>query len=45
VKIEYTHPLPEKFDLVITARAFGPNANRLWTWTNMPCLVTPPGGR
>ena len=28
VKIEYTHPLPEKFDLVITARAFGPNANR-----------------
>ncbi len=28
VKIEYTHPLPEKFDLVITAGAFGPNANR-----------------
>jgi phosphoglycerol transferase len=28
VKIEYAHPLPEKFDLVITARAYGPNANR-----------------
>lgn len=28
VKIEYTHPLPEKFDLVITAKAFGPNANQ-----------------
>ena len=28
MKFEYTHPLPEKFDLVITARAFGPNANR-----------------
>jgi phosphoglycerol transferase len=28
VKIEYTHPLPEQFDLVITARAYGPNANK-----------------
>jgi len=28
VKIEYSHPLPEQFDLVITARAYGPNANR-----------------
>ena len=27
VKIEYAHPLPEKFDLVITAKAFGPNAH------------------
>lgn len=27
VKIEYDHPLPEKFALVITAKAFGPNAN------------------
>ena len=28
MKIEYTHPLPEQFDLVITARAYGPNANK-----------------
>ena len=28
VKIEYKAPLPEKFDLVITAKAFGPNANK-----------------
>ncbi|KNC89089.1 phosphatidylglycerol--membrane-oligosaccharide glycerophosphotransferase [Trabulsiella odontotermitis] len=28
VKIEYNEPLPEKFDLVITAKAFGPNANK-----------------
>lgn len=28
VKIEYAEPLPEKFDLVITAKAFGPNANK-----------------
>lgn len=28
VKIEYKEPLPEKFDLVITAKAWGPNANR-----------------
>ena len=28
VKIEYKEPLPEKFDLVITAKAFGPNANQ-----------------
>lgn len=28
VKIEYAAPLPEKFDLVITAKAYGPNANR-----------------
>ncbi len=28
VKIEYAQPLPEKFDLVITAKAFGPNANK-----------------
>ncbi|MDU2937690.1 MAG: phosphatidylglycerol--membrane-oligosaccharide glycerophosphotransferase [Enterobacteriaceae bacterium] len=28
VKIEYKAPLPEKFDLVITAKAWGPNANR-----------------
>ncbi|MCK1969344.1 phosphatidylglycerol--membrane-oligosaccharide glycerophosphotransferase [Franconibacter sp. IITDAS19] len=28
VKIEYNAPLPEKFDLVITAKAFGPNANK-----------------
>jgi phosphoglycerol transferase len=28
VKIEYTHPLPEQFDLVITAKAYGPNANK-----------------
>ncbi|WP_058912370.1 phosphatidylglycerol--membrane-oligosaccharide glycerophosphotransferase [Entomohabitans teleogrylli] len=28
VTIEYNDPLPEKFDLVITAKAFGPNANR-----------------
>lgn len=28
VKIEYTQPLPEKFDLVITAKAYGPNANK-----------------
>lgn len=28
VKIEYRQPLPESFDLVITAKAYGPNANR-----------------
>jgi phosphoglycerol transferase len=28
VKIEYKEPLPEKFDLVITAKAYGPNANK-----------------
>ena len=28
VTIEYVDPLPARFDLVITARAFGPNANR-----------------
>mgnify|MGYP001942070405 CR=1 FL=1 len=28
VKIEYQQPLPETFDLVITARAIGPNAHR-----------------
>lgn len=28
VKIEYNAPLPKKFDLVITAKAFGDNANR-----------------
>jgi phosphoglycerol transferase len=28
VKIEYNAPLPEKFDLVITAKAWGPNANK-----------------
>lgn len=28
VKIEYKEPLPENFQLVITAKAFGPNANR-----------------
>lgn len=28
VKIEYAHPLPQKFDLVITAKAYGANANR-----------------
>lgn len=28
VKIEYNQPLPEKFELVITAKAFGPNANQ-----------------
>ncbi|HDU5580090.1 TPA: phosphatidylglycerol--membrane-oligosaccharide glycerophosphotransferase [Klebsiella aerogenes] len=28
VKIEYKEPLPKKFDLVITAKAFGPNANQ-----------------
>ncbi|QCT19763.1 phosphatidylglycerol--membrane-oligosaccharide glycerophosphotransferase [Jejubacter calystegiae] len=28
VKIEYHQPLPEKFSLVITAKAFGPNANK-----------------
>ena len=28
VKIEYKAPLPEKFDLVITAKAYGPNANK-----------------
>lgn len=28
VKIEYNQPLPESFDLVITAKAFGVNANR-----------------
>ena len=27
VKIEYAAPLPEKFDLTITAKAYGPNAN------------------
>lgn len=28
VKIEYRAPLPKSFDLVITAKAYGPNANR-----------------
>lgn len=28
VNIEYVDPLPARFDVVITARAFGPNANR-----------------
>jgi Phosphoglycerol transferase and related proteins, alkaline phosphatase superfamily len=28
VKIEYKEPLPEKFDLVITAKAYGDNANK-----------------
>ncbi len=28
VSIEYTDPLPARFDVVITARAFGPNAHR-----------------
>ncbi|MNC64864.1 phosphoglycerol transferase I [compost metagenome] len=28
VKIEYARPLPAKFDLVITAKAWGPNANQ-----------------
>ncbi|MFJ5160602.1 phosphatidylglycerol--membrane-oligosaccharide glycerophosphotransferase [Pantoea sp. NPDC088449] len=28
VNIEYNDPLPERFDLVITARAYGPNAHR-----------------
>lgn len=28
VKIEYKEPLPQKFDLVITAKAFGKNANK-----------------
>lgn len=28
VKIEYAEPLPEKFDLVITAKAFGPNVGK-----------------
>ncbi|MCU5773718.1 phosphatidylglycerol--membrane-oligosaccharide glycerophosphotransferase [Erwiniaceae bacterium BAC15a-03b] len=28
VKIEYSEPLPESFDLVITARAIGPNIHR-----------------
>lgn len=28
VKIEYRDPLPEKFDLIITAKAFGPNAGQ-----------------
>ncbi|WP_455846336.1 phosphatidylglycerol--membrane-oligosaccharide glycerophosphotransferase [Pantoea agglomerans] len=28
VNIEYSDPLPERFDVVITARAFGPNAHR-----------------
>ncbi|WP_318364074.1 phosphatidylglycerol--membrane-oligosaccharide glycerophosphotransferase [Enterobacter sp.] len=28
VKIEYKAPLPAEFDLVITAKAFGPNADR-----------------
>ncbi|AGN87063.1 phosphatidylglycerol--membrane-oligosaccharide glycerophosphotransferase [Enterobacter sp. R4-368] len=28
VAIEYNQPLPEQFELVITAKAFGPNANR-----------------
>lgn len=28
VKIEYRTPLPEKFDLVITAKAYGPNAGK-----------------
>jgi phosphoglycerol transferase len=28
VKIEYRDPLPAKFDLIITAKAFGPNADK-----------------
>jgi len=28
VAIEYQQPLPQEFTLVITAKAFGPNANR-----------------
>jgi len=28
VKIEYKAPLPDEFDLVITAKAYGPNADR-----------------
>ena len=28
VKIEYRHPRPKRFDLVITAEAFGPNAEK-----------------
>ncbi len=28
VSIEFNDPLPESFDLVITAKAFGPNANK-----------------
>lgn len=28
VKIEYVEPLPEKFDLVIVAKAFGPNVGK-----------------
>ena len=28
VTIEFVNPLPAKFDLVITARAYGPNAHR-----------------
>jgi phosphoglycerol transferase len=28
VKIEFAEPLPEKFDLVITAKAFGPNVGK-----------------
>lgn len=28
VKIEYQHPLPKRFDLVITAKAYGPNADK-----------------
>lgn len=28
VKIEYQHPLPKQFDLVITAKAYGANANK-----------------
>ncbi|QKJ85653.1 Phosphoglycerol transferase I [Paramixta manurensis] len=28
VNIQYAAPLPERFDLVITAKAFGPNAHR-----------------
>ena len=28
VKIEDQHPLPKRFDLVITAKAFGPNADK-----------------
>ena len=28
MKIEYQHPLPKQFDLVITAKAYGANANK-----------------
>ena len=28
MKIEYQHPLPKRFDLVITAKAYGPNADK-----------------